>query len=167
MAVDGAERTYFVYHPASAGPNAPLVIALHGGFGTGRQIEAHTHWDEKAQAGGFVPDGVKNGWNWGGCCGNGQALGERDTIDDVKFLTSMVQEIEATDHVDPHRIFFTGISAGANMSWRMACQAKFPIGAIAVVAGTIDTPCDTPQKLSVMSVNGTLDTQIPIAGRCG
>lgn len=167
ITVDGMERTYFVFHPARVGSNAPLVIALHGGFGTGPQIEAHTHWDEKAEAGGFVgvfPNGYKNGWAWGGCCGNGQSQGERAPVDDVKFLTLMVQEIEATDHIDPHRIFFTGISAGANMSWRMACQAKFPIAAIAVVAGTIDTECDSPQKLSVMSVNGTLDTQIPIAG---
>lgn len=167
LTVDGLARTYLVYHPANVGPNAPLVIALHGGFGTGAQIEEHVHWDDKAGAGGFVaafPDGYKNGWAWGGCCGNGQNPGERPPVDDVKFLTQMVQEIEATDHVDPNRIFFTGISAGANMSFRMACQAKFPIAAIAAVAGTIDAECASPQKMSIASINGTVDTQIPIAG---
>jgi polyhydroxybutyrate depolymerase len=167
MMLDGESRTYLVYHPASAGPNAPLVVLLHGGFGTGAQIEEHTHWDAKAEAGGFVaafPDGYKNGWNWGGCCGNGQSPGERDTIDDVKFLTLVVQDIEKTDNVDPKRVFFAGISAGANMSFRMACQAPFPIAGIGAVAGTVDTGCSTPQKLSVLSINGTADTQIPIDG---
>src|ERR1700719_3276313 len=86
ISVDGIDRTFLVYHPASAGPNAPLVVALHGGFGTGARMESGVHWDAKADAGGFVgafPDGIKNGWNWGGCCGNGQKPGERDTIDDV------------------------------------------------------------------------------------
>ncbi len=167
ITVDGTARTYLVYHPSNVAANAPLVVALHGGFGTGERMEAGVHWDPKAESGGFVaafPDGVKNGWNWGGCCGNGQAPGERDTIDDVKFLSAMVAQIEQADRVDPHRVFFTGISAGANMSWRMACQAKIPIAAIATVAGTIDTECDSPQKLSVLSINGTADTQIPIAG---
>jgi len=167
LTVDGLARTYLVYHPAGVGANAPLVVMLHGGFGTGANIEDHTHWDAKAEAGKFVaafPDGYKNGWAWGGCCGNGQNPGENAPVDDVKFLTAMVQEIEATDHVDPRRVFFGGISAGANMSFRMACQAKFPIAAIAAVAGTVDTECGSPEKLSVLSINGTLDTQIPIAG---
>ena len=50
------------------------------------------------------------------------------------------------------------------MSWRMACQGKIPIAAIGSVAGTIDTDCDSPQKLSILSINGTADTRIPIAG---
>src|ERR1700726_4362601 len=103
LTVDGMARTYLVYHPAGVGANAPLVVMLHGGFGTGAQIEDHTHWDAKAEAGKFVaafPDGYHNGWAWGGCCGNGQRPDESAPVDDVKFLTAMVQEIEATDRVD-------------------------------------------------------------------
>ena len=167
ITVDGVARTYLVYHPASVGSNAPLVVLLHGGFGNGANVEEHTHWDPKAEAGGFVavfPDGLNRGWNWGGCCGHGQQPTERDTIDDVRFLTMLVAEVQKTEGTDPKRVFFGGISAGANMSFRMACQAQFPIAAIAAVAGTIDTECTTPQKLSVLSINGTLDTQIPIGG---
>jgi len=166
IVVDGRVRTYSVYHPAGVGANAPLVVALHGGFGVGVNTEEHTHWDPVAERGKFVaafPDGA-HGWNWGGCCGNGQKPGTVDPIDDVKFLTMMVARIEATDRVDRRRVYFTGFSAGANMTFRMACQAKIPIAAIAPVAGTVDTACDHPQPLSVLSLNGTLDTQIPIAG---
>lgn len=166
MVVDGRVRTYRLYHPAGVGANAPLVVALHGGFGLGINTEEHTHWDPVAERGKFVaafPDGA-HGWNWGGCCGNGQRPGTTSPIDDVKFLSLMVKKIEATDHINPSRVYFTGFSAGANMTWRMACQAKIPIAAIAPVAGTIDTPCGHPQPLSVLSINGTKDTQIPIAG---
>ena len=48
------DRTYLVYHPAGVGDGAPLVVALHGGFGTGARMESGVRWDAKAEAGKFV-----------------------------------------------------------------------------------------------------------------
>lgn len=69
----GRERSYLVYHPAGLHGPAPLVIVMHGGFGSGSQAEQSYGWDAEADRGHFVvvyPDGVRRAWNAGGkCCG--------------------------------------------------------------------------------------------------
>ena len=62
---DGRTRTYRTYVPAGVGTDdVPLVIALHGGTGSGAKFERSSGLDEQADLHGFVvvyPDGVGNG----------------------------------------------------------------------------------------------------------
>src|SRR5512135_2322953 len=71
--VHGLRRTFHVSRPPVLSGPAPLVIMLHGGFGTGTQAEQDYHWDATARAAHFVvayPDGLDRAWNaGGGCCG--------------------------------------------------------------------------------------------------
>jgi polyhydroxybutyrate depolymerase len=159
MTVDGIERTYFVYRPAKlpAGAHPPLVVAMHGGGSIAQGVETHYYWDQEADRGGFVavyPQAVNRIWS------------ARDTnpTDDVKFLSLIVSQMETEQGVDPRRIFFTGMSSGALMSYKMACDAKFPIAGIAPVSGTLTTTCATPQKVSVIAINGDADRMIPYYG---
>src|SRR5262252_5069551 len=39
ISVGGVTRSYIVYRPAALPAAAPLVVMLHGGFGTGSQAE--------------------------------------------------------------------------------------------------------------------------------
>ncbi|CAN0511504.1 unnamed protein product, partial [Phaeothamnion confervicola] len=60
---DGRDRTYHVFVPDDlpAGESVPLLIALHGGTGWGKQFERNSGFDGLAQANGFIvvyPDGV-------------------------------------------------------------------------------------------------------------
>ena len=67
--VDGVSRTYIVYRPASLPAAAPLVVMLHGGFGSASQAEKSDGWDAEADRGRFVvayPDGLNHAWNPGG-----------------------------------------------------------------------------------------------------
>src|SRR5690348_7373395 len=69
---DGA-RTAIVVQPTTTPPNAPLVVMLHGGFGSGKQAEAAYGWDDEAAREGFVvayPNGIRATWNVGNCCGH-------------------------------------------------------------------------------------------------
>ena len=78
---DGRERTAHLYIPASLPTEpVPLLVALHGGTGSGSQFEGTSGYDELAEANGFLvvyPDGVGSGgdedrfrtWNGGVCCG--------------------------------------------------------------------------------------------------
>ena len=59
---DGRTRTYHVHVPDTLPPGAvPLLVALHGGTGSGPQFERTSGFDGIADAQGFIvvyPDGV-------------------------------------------------------------------------------------------------------------
>jgi len=165
MVVDGITRNYLLYRSPNipAGSQPPLVVVMHGGFGRASGVERRYHWNDEADAGHFLvvyPNGVENSWNSGNCC----MTALQKNIDDVKFLTMLVRQLETDENADPQRIYFTGMSNGALMSYRMACEAKFPIAAIAPVAGTIDVACPSPQKTSLIAINGRADRMIPFDG---
>lgn len=167
---DGArDRSYLVYRPASLDSHtpAPLVIVLHGGFGSGSQAETAYHWDAQAESQGFVvayPDGYRHSWNAGGmCCG--PAL--RENVDDIGFLTRLINTISRDENIDPARVYLTGMSNGAAMTYRYACEGTYPIAAIGPVAGTFSFPCPKPHPVSVLAIHGLDDQHIPFAGGAG
>jgi polyhydroxybutyrate depolymerase len=159
------DRTYRVYRPSSLSwLNAvPLVVVLHGGFGSGLQAENDYHWDAEADAHGFIvayPDGIDHSWNAGTCCGPAV----RQDVDDVRFLTTLIEHLRANQHVDPDRIYVTGMSNGAMMAYRLACESSTHIAAIGSVAGTLAAPCSGAPQTSVMEIHGADDAYVPLHG---
>lgn len=163
------ERTYQVYRPLSLSRQVPvpLVIMLHGGFGTGKQAESSYNWDSQAGQHGFVvvyPNGINHSWNAGGiCCG--PAL--RENVDDVGFLNRLIEEVSRTEDIDPKRVYLTGISNGAAMAYRFACEGAYPVAAIGPVAGSFSFSCPRSHHVSVMAIHGLEDRHIPFAGGQG
>jgi len=164
LTVDGRQRTYRVYRPAALPASAPLVLVLHGAAGTGRQAEESYGWDTEADSGKFLvayPDGVNRTWHVNAdCCGRAAA----ENVDDVAFLTELAGSLGPL--VDNSRIFAAGISNGAMMSYRLACDTKL-LAAIAPVAGTMINTCADPRPLSVLAIHGTADKTIPYNGGPG
>src|SRR5438874_526163 len=83
----GSHRLYVP--PKLPGGRVPLVVLLHGGFGTGAGAASQGRWDEAARREGFVtvaPDGIMRSWNAGGCCGPPMRQG----IDDVGFVLAVL-----------------------------------------------------------------------------
>ena len=137
--VGGVSRSFHLYRPPGLSDGAPLVVMLHGGFGTGAQAERSYHWDSEADAGHFLvayPDGLMRAWNAGSCCGEPQ----RTNADDVGFITAMVGAIGQEIPIDRARVYATGMSNGAMMALRLGCQTD-TFAAIAPVAGTLETDC--------------------------
>ncbi len=165
----GRDRSYLVYRPANLSHAHPasLVIVLHGGFGDGAQAERSYNWDAEADRNGFVvvyPDGIRRSWNAGGlCCGRAM----RGHVDDVGFLTQLIETVSRAENVDPKRVYLTGMSNGAAMSYRYACEGTFLIAAIGSVAGSFSAPCRKPHAVSVMEVHGLDDRNIPFKGGHG
>ncbi len=163
----GIVRTYRVFRPSSAGAHPALVMMLHGGFGTGQGAEGADGWDALASARGFIvvyPDGIGRAWNAGRCCGQPYAR----KIDDVAFLSAVIGEVERQDGADPHRVFVTGLSNGAIMAYRMACESPAEIAAIGPVAGDLQVPCEAPRSaVSVLAIHGTADQNVPLNGGYG
>lgn len=164
LTAGGLQRTYRVYRPPNLSEPAPLVLVLHGAAGTGRQAEESYGWDAQADSGRFLavfPDGVRRTWNVDpDCCGAAAA----QDVDDVGFLTSLAGSFGPL--VDQARIYATGISNGAMMSYRLACETKI-FAAIAPVSGTMINKCAGPAPLSIIAIHGTADRTIPYDGGPG
>lgn len=182
LQVGGRERSYDLHIPPGATDSRPmpLVIVLHGAGGSGAVAATQTGFSREADRGGFVvayPDGTdqprpflkalgKPGlltWNAGRCCG--YAMESR--VDDVGFLRAMVGEIERGNRIDRKRVYATGISNGAMMAYRLACEASDLVAAVGAVAGVVVTPCTPRTPVSVIQIHGAADENVPLNGGVG
>jgi len=164
--VDGTARDYLVTVPANRSAESPLVVMLHGGFGSSHQARESYGWDAAAASGGFIvayPNGVGRAWNAGaGCCGEPG----RNNTDDVGFVGAMVAEIGEGIGIDASRVYATGMSNGAMLAYRLACDTEL-FAAIAPVAGTLLGNCDEPTATSVLHIHGEADTRVRLDGEPG
>lgn len=164
--VHGVRRTFHLYRPSGLAGPAPLVVMLHGGFGTGTQAEQAYGWDAVARGARFVvayPDGLDRAWNvGGGCCG----VPGRTRTDDVGFITRMVARISAEVRIDPDRVYATGISNGGMLAYRLACDTRI-FAAIGPDSATELGRCRSPAPVSVIHIHGTADRNIPYHGGTG
>src|SRR5262249_30220225 len=161
----GVSGTFHCCRPDGLTGAAPLVVMMHGGFGSGEQAEGAYHWDAEADAGHFLvayPDGLNRAWNAGTCCGEPQ----RVNADDVGFITAMVGTLERAIPIDRARVYVTGMSNGAMMALRLGCQTHTS-AAIAPVAGTLLTDCSAARPASVLQIHGTADDRVPYNGGPG
>lgn len=170
--VDGQERTFWIHLPNHTQPEraAPLMIVMHGGGGSGAQVAGQTRMSEIADREGFIvvyPNGTGGildnlllTWNAGNCCGS--AL--ENEVDDVAFLSAMIDYMIAEYNVDPARVYSTGLSNGAMMSYRIGCELSDKITAIAPVAGALNNTCAPTEPLSVLIMHGTDDQHVLYEG---
>lgn len=170
---DGRTRSFLLHQPtdASNGP-LPLVIALHPWTGNAQMMERFTGMSDIADEHGFLvayPDGVGNengqvgSWNGGDCCG----VAAMSDVDDVGFLTAIMDMLIADYNADPNAIFFTGWSNGGLMSYRMACELSDRVVGIASVAGPPLLNCDNGEPVAVMIIHGTGDPLVRYDGDYG
>ena len=171
---DGLTRTFRVYVPPSYDPATPMpaLVLLHGGFGSGAQVEGSARIIEVADEEGFIvvsPDGVLSPggirtWNAGTCCGYAVTA----NVDDVGFVRDLLDRLEAGACVDRRRVYAAGMSNGAELSHRLACDLADRIRAIAPVAGVdVTTACAPARAVPMLEVHGTEDQNVPYYGGLG
>jgi len=171
MRVDGITRTYTVHIPQGYTGNhsVPLVIALHGGGGSSQKMANLTAFNSVSDTYGFIvvyPEGIENHWN------DGRQLEEyttqKENIDDVHFISSLIDVVCEQYAIDKARIYATGISNGAMMSCRLACELPEKIAAVAMVVGALptqlSTTCTPVSPVSVLLIAGTDDPLVPFEG---
>lgn len=165
LSFGGLQRSYLVHAPAGLDHPAGLVLNLHGGGGTGAGQAALSHYDTVADQLGLVvvyPDGIDLSW----ADGRGASKPDRRGVDDVGFLVALADRLVHDYGIDPGRVFATGISAGAFMANRLACDRADVVAAIAPVSGTLGTGvgCAPSRPVSVLAYHGTGDPVVPFAG---
>lgn len=165
---DGQTREYRVYIPAAydGSTPVPLVFNLHGYGSNNVEQEQYGDFRSIADTANFIivhPMGLvdlfgSTHWN---------AFGTSD-VDDVGFLSSLIDTIYAAYNIDGNRIYSTGMSNGGFMSHKLACLLSGRIAAIASVTGSITTTeidaCITNHPIPVMQIHGTADETVPYEG---
>jgi polyhydroxybutyrate depolymerase len=128
--------------------------------------------DDKADQAGFVvvyPAGSGRfprvlTFNAGNCCGQAAS----DNVDDVAYTRLVLDDLERVVNVDRRRVFATGMSNGAMMSYRLASELSDRIAAIAPVGGPMGTKeCHPGRPVPVMHFHGDADEFAPFAGGRG
>jgi len=157
-------RSYLLHMP-SRWPSAklPLVLAMHGGFDSPNAMEARSGLDPLADKKGFIvayPEGTATTWNAGGCCGIAKMI----HADDLGFLTKLIDKLDGTGFVDAKRVYATGFSNGAGMSYELACHAPDKVAAVGVVEAALAIDCKPDHKVSVIIFHGTKDANVPFNG---
>lgn len=167
---DGLIRQYILYIPASYDPatQSPLVLSFHGYSSNAQTNFNYTNFKSIADTAGFIlihPQGtLLNGvthWNVGGL-----TLGS--TVDDVGFVSNLLDTVSAHYNIDQDRIYSTGMSNGGYMSFLLSCQLSNRIAAIASVTGSM-TPqtynnCNPQHPTPVLQIHGTEDGTVPYDG---
>jgi polyhydroxybutyrate depolymerase len=142
------------------------------GFVPGATVRAaaETGWGAKADEVGFLavfpdatpPDPTRPGhfsnnpqlWN----DGSGRFYPGQTAPDDVAFLNAVLDDLLARFAVDERRIFVTGFSNGASMSFRIGAELSKRIAAIAPVAGALwIDPIKLEQHVPMIYITGTAD----------
>jgi polyhydroxybutyrate depolymerase len=170
----GRTRTCVVHVPPSYTGDrpVPLVLLLHGGGGNGAQAAAAYGMNPIADREGFVvayPNGTSAGlnlltWDAANCC----SYAYEHHVDDVGFVAALLDELEREYAIDGRRIYVTGMSNGAMMTYRLGCQLADRIAAIAPVSGSLeDDPCVPAVPVPVIIFHGTDDQHVPYDGGYG
>lgn len=173
IASGGLNRTYRLYVPLAHDKSkaVPLVIALHGGGGTGLNMERLTlgGFNRLAAGEGFVvvyPDGVDRHWNDGR--GIQEYRAHREDVDDVGFIAALIEHLHQTLGIDRARVYATGISNGGLFSQRLARELAPRIAAIGVVAVSMSDKIaqmrPPARPISVLLMPGIDDPLVPWGG---
>jgi polyhydroxybutyrate depolymerase len=175
--VGGVERNYNVYRPmVPVSQKLPVMIVLHGGLGNADFIEQSSGMNAVADTGPFMavyPNGTggrlgvmkdRRTWNAGNCCGRASD----ENVNDVLFIEKMIDDLASMYAIDTSRIYVTGMSNGAMLAYRLACEIPERIAAIIPVSGTLAiNTCGKGAGVPVMHIHGDQDENIQYMGGQG
>lgn len=162
---DGGEarRVELLLPSIPPGRPLPLLILLHGRFGTGAQVLG----DSGLRPGNFIlaaPDGYRRSW----ASGRGMTPADQAGVDDIAFLRALIDEMVQRHGADPARVYVAGMSNGGFMAARLACEAPDLVAAIAIVSATTGQAaaagCRGSRPVSVLLIHGTADRIIGADG---
>lgn len=170
--INGKERAYYLHLPHAYRSEAelPLVIVLHGGGkGNGLTLEKHLGFTALADSEGFVvvyPNGVDNNWR------DGRGVTYRgandDSVDDIGFISQLIDHLTKVYKIDSKRVYITGLSNGGMMTLRLGCELSSKLAAIAPVIANmpknIIDVCKPDAPLAILLMNGTADPLVPYNG---
>lgn len=163
----GVKREYLLYVPDNydSSKAIPLLIDIHG-FAQWPANQAEvSQWDRLADEEGFIvvhPSGTgfPKRWRVTPDPENPGAVEE-----ELQFFQDLIAKLSQEYSIDPDRIFASGLSNGAGMSLRLACDLPDQFAAIGGVAGAylVDLN-DCPGGVPGIFFHGQEDKIVPFEG---
>ncbi len=139
----GFRRSFGLHVPKGwvEGEPRPLVVAIHGGFGTARFLERQSGLSDVADRHGFFiayPNGMGFGsllrhWNGGYCCG--RAL--RTDFDDIGFIDRVIDQVLERYPIDREQIYVIGYSNGGMLAYIYAAKRAERLAGVGIWASSI------------------------------
>jgi pimeloyl-ACP methyl ester carboxylesterase len=160
-------RSYILRAPDNYDQNHPyrLILAYHWASGTAEQVADGTGatespfyglWDLANNSTIFVaPVGLGSGQDTGWPNIGGQ---------DVEFTDAILAQLEAGLCIDTSRIFATGFSYGAGMSYALACARPDVLRGVVLFSGALISGCDGGTKpIAFYASHGLSDSTLDIS----
>ncbi len=165
---DGIDRTYDLVIPETYVNSSPmpLLLNLHSLMMGGAWHNIWTiisNFNERANQNGYFvvqPDGTGDPVAWNGgldCC-----TPPESTVDDVDFIATVIETVQNQVCVDERRVVAVGMSNGAYLAYRIACEAPDMFAAIAPVVGSLsaELSCADGRAVSVFALSGSEDSLV-------
>jgi polyhydroxybutyrate depolymerase len=143
-----------------------VVLVFHGYGGTAAGAEAGTGFSLLAERRHFIavyPQGLlldgQPFWASAGPVDEG--------IDELPFVSALLDDLQQHWCVDAHRIYVTGFSNGGGMTGFLACRLASRIAAFAPFSGNyyaLPGGCHPSRPLPILVFHGTADTVVPYNG---
>jgi len=170
--IDDHNRKFVFVTPTGFKPgrSLPIVFFMHGAGGSAEQAARTYGWAEKSEAEHFFvafPEGLPLRAD-----SNGKFHIWRDErgdfpsdVNDVHFFEELLNKLEIVLPIDRHRIYITGFSNGAGMTFTLGAHFSDRIAAIAPVSSqSFANVTSLARPLPVYYLTGTADPLIPYHG---
>ncbi len=160
---DGIRRAK-VDVPASATGTtpAPVLVSLHPFTADGAAWDQYSGFVAAGTARGYVvitPDGSEPGPRW--AVPGGLATG----VDDIGFISELLDQVEDGSCIDRNREFAAGFSAGAAMAQALSCTLPWRMAGVAASGGSnLTDTCPSSPGTDVMILHGSADPIAPLSG---
>jgi len=165
LTIDGKEREFFVHVPDryDASTPFPVVFMLHGTSGDGEKFYIESGWKEIGQTEGIITvypssgryciddpnEGVKTTTKWNTRPDAEWTFCPSETpLDDIKFLRSVIDDLNRRFKLDNKRIYLVGFSNGGQMAAKCAVEMSDVLAAVVESAGSfyLDSVTYTPKR---------------------
>lgn len=161
MVFEGLTREYTIYIPAvyNSTQAVPLLFNLHGYTSDNTAQEYYGDFRPIADTANFIiihPNGTfdMSGYRYWNSF-------DYSTVNDVGFLSAIIDSVSVTYNIDLSRVYSTGMSNGGFMSFDLACKLSNRIAAVASVTGSMAkthmNACNAQHPVPIMQIHGTAD----------